>query len=705
MSQLIDVLLKDGLVTSEQVTDAKDKQIGAKKPLHDVLIEMGFLNEKDLLRVASKQFNMETFDLSSEEAQPEALKLLSYEEVKKYGVLPLKIEGDTLLLVMSNPMDLMALDDIKSITDNNVKVLLGSKSDIEKCIEKHYLMDDNIYDLLKNMTNDSKLEVVEDKESNESSDESEALNDKRSPASKLVNLIFSDATKARASDIHIEPFEHNTVVRYRIDGFLKNIMKVPKNLHPPFVSRIKILSNLDITETRNTQDGRCKIKIGDNQMDVRISTIPTLHGEKIVIRLLDTKESQIDINGIGFEEKELSLFKDAVKKPQGMILVTGPTGSGKTSTIYSALQSIKAESKNIITIEDPVEYSMEGINQIQLNSVKDVTFASGLRSILRQDPDVILVGEIRDLETAEIAFRASLTGHLVFSTLHTNNSFSTVVRLRDIGLEPFLIADSINLIVAQRLIRLICSECKEECSPDGDLLKKFGSYIKNYKISTFYRGKGCEECKHTGYRGRTAIFEILSITENIKKLIGEEKPEKLLLEEARNNGFKKLEELAFEKIAQDITTLEEIDRVCSFKSEGPLEEDSIKGTEDVKKVPTILIVDDEDDIRLVLKKHVIDAGYDVQTAKNGEEAVRLVNENKPNLIIMDWMMPVIDGLAATKILRSKLETASIPIVMLTAKKDKESELSGIDAGADDYITKPFDDEKLLARVKMILNRR
>ncbi len=716
-TKLVEELLDRKMVTPEQVEDARMKQVGAKKPIHEVLVEMDFIKEEDLLAVASKVFNLPIINLNNEVVDKSVLNLVSYEIAKRYGIFPLRKEENKLVVAMSNPQDIMALDDIRMITGLDIRPVLSMESDISKCIEEYYMVDDAIYDLMKNIVDDTKVALVKEGKSDKELFDVESLKGESSPVVRLVNLVLGDAVKAKASDIHIEPYEDNVTIRYRIDGFLKNIMKVPSKLSNSIAARIKILTDLDIAETRKPQDGRSKIMIGDHKIDLRVSLIPTFHGEKVVIRLLDTREAQAEIDNVGFQEEELRTVKEAIRKTQGMILVTGPTGSGKTTTIYAALNAIKSETINIITVEDPIEYLIEGINQIQVNPVKDVTFANGLRSILRQDPDVVLVGEVRDLETAEIAFRSSLTGHLVFSTLHTNSAISSITRLRDIGLESYLIGSSIILIVAQRLVRLICSNCKEEQEIDDKIKEKFSSFIEKHNIQKIYKGCGCDQCSYTGYSGRTAIFEILTIDEEIKELVSSKSSEGQMLQVARQSGFKTLAESGAQKISEGITTLEEMEHATDFpqevKKNGLKKAEESKAAEkisnqinqEINKKFRILIVDDEEDIRFVLSTFFKSVGYGVLEACDGEEGIRMAHQERPDLIIMDVMMPVLDGISATKKLRSTLETASIPILMLTAKSTKDDELEGLDAGADDYVSKPFDREKLLARVRMLIQRR
>jgi type IV pilus assembly protein PilB len=700
MTDLASVLVQEGFITTEQLQDAKNKQFGAKKPLQELLVEMGFISEEALHKVVSRVSNMPLMD-PEEPTDHSLLNLISFETARCYGVFPLRKEEGKLLLAMSNPADIMAIDDVKASAGIPVKPILATKSQIVKLIEENYHLSDMLYDLLKNSVIDTKISLIKEEAGGTHILDIGLLKGESSSAVKLVNLMLGDAVKMRSTDIHIEPQEHFVSVRYRIDGELKSIMKVPSDLHPRLVARIKILAGLDIAETRMAQDGRVKILVNDRRVDLRISIIPTFYGEKIAIRLLDQQEAKTILDKIGLEKEELGRFCQALGKPQGMILVTGPTGSGKTSTLYAALNFIKSETKNIITVEDPIEYLIEGVNQMQLNPAKEVTFVNSLRNILRQDPNVIFIGEIRDRETADIAFRASQTGHLVLSTLHTNNAVTSITRLVDLGLEPYLIVSSLSMVVAQRLVRLICPHCKEEYIPDPALLREFGQLLEQSGIKKFYRGKGCQQCDFSGFLGRTAVFEIMEVNEAIRTLVTARGSEHQIFQAAQNNGLRTLAESGLKKIAQGLTTLEEILRLVDISRQ-----------EQMVKIPAVsggatklLIVDDEEDILLTLAKRLETAGYAVVKARNGKEAIEMVFKESPDLIIMDVNMPSMDGFEATRILRSKLATASIPIVLLTAKQDKESELSGLDAGADDYITKPYDKDKLLARIKMLLRRK
>jgi len=697
LKALIEELLKEGLITEAQLEEAEIKQIGAKKPLQDLLVEMGFIKEEDLIKVLSNMFHMPIAKLDPASIDPSVIELIPYDVAKRHGIFPLRKEDNTLFLAMSDPVDVVAVDEIKAQINMEVEPLLATKSDIETCIEKYYNSHDILYDLFKNIIMEEAKMIPQGRK--DGSMKSQEVTE-YGPVTRMMNFLLSDAISARASDVHIEPQEHIVRIRYRVDGDLKDVIELPRQLLSPIVARIKVMSNLDLAEERKPQDGRTSIFVQGRKIDVRVSVLPTYYGEKVVLRILDNNQAKIQLEKLGLDDNQLGLIKNFCMKPQGIILVTGPTGSGKTSTLYAAINFIKSETKNIITIEDPIEYLIEGVTQIQINPIKNLTFASGLRSILRQDPNVILVGEIRDKETAEISFRAALTGHLVLSSLHTTGAIASITRLLDIGLEPYFISSSLIVIVAQRLAKCICSYCKESYTPPEEIVTKVKPYLDKLVIDKFYRGRGCEKCLFSGYFDRIGIFEILPITEEIKRLIANRASEEDIFKAAQKEGFKTLIEDGLEKVTRGLTTLEEVVKVVDIaeKLEPPLSKEE-------RKVPKILVADDEEHIQRILEVRLKSAGYEVIKASNGKEAVALVMREKPDLIIMDIMMPEMDGFQATKILKSRLETALIPIMMLTAKKDVDSELKGIDMGADDYMTKPFDGQRLLARIKMLLRRK
>lgn len=700
---LSDALLESNTINYQQLKEAEQKQIGAKRPLQDILIDMGYITEDDLLNVLSRTFNINVDNkyFIEKDVDPVLVNTIPYEIANSYGVFPLYCAGDDLFLAMSNPVDIDVLTELKVLTNYNIKPVLARKSTVASYINEYYSSDNNLYDLLKNKVEDTKIEIISGQSQRQDGyDINNISTKKNAPVIRLINFILSNAVKSRASDVHIEPQGEYIEIRFRIDGELKEIAKLPGKLGSSLLARVKVMSNLDIAETKKAQDGRIKISAYNRDIDLRISIIPTFHGEKAVIRLLDPREAKIDINTLGMSDKDIDNFKECLSFPQGMILSTGPTGSGKTSTLYAALEFIKDSSKNIITIEDPIEYLIDGINQIQVNPIKNITFSEGLRSILRQDPNIILVGEIRDEETADIAFRASLTGHLVFSTLHTNSAVASIDRILDLGIDAHILSSSMLLIVAQRLVRCICENCKSEYTPEERILKEFDPFIKKYNIDKFYHGNGCLKCNNTGFLGRTGLFEMLRFNDVIKDMVINRAKTDSILKEARDQGLTTLFESGIEMIQKQITTFEEVRRVVDVSKEVVDAHEQRKRSEKIK----ILAADDEEFILRLIETRLTKAGYEVIKALDGEEAYNLALKEKPDLAIVDIMMPKLDGFGLTKKLKSNLETAFIPIMMLTALKDLDSEVKGIDVGADDYMTKPFDGTRLLARVNMLLRR-
>ncbi len=566
MNTLMDVLLESKMITEDHVKAVKRyKKIEPNKTLSEILVDLNFMSQKDLIGVAHDVYGLPIFDIEKDEVDPAATKFLTHEIARRYSVFPLREEDGSLYVAMDNPLNVMKLDDLRHLTKMRIQAVYATKGQIGEWIDKYYQMEDILHHTLNMIVDEAKNEGVREHGGTKvaTAFDVNSIHGDHSSVIKLLNLILNSAVQSKASDIHIEPQAKFVQISFRVDGSLRNMMKIPNVLRSALAARIKIIAELNITENRKPQDGRTAILVDHRKIDLRISVTPTFYGEKFVMRLLDAREARMHLEKIGFDEDEKKLFIDALRKPQGMILLTGPTGCGKTSTLYSALNFVKQnEVDNIVTIEDPIEYLIDGVNQIQVNPVKNVTFANALRSILRQDPNVILVGEIRDKETAEIALRASLTGHLVFSTLHTNNAVSSITRLMDIGLESYLISSSLIMVVAQRLVRLICSHCKETYQPEERLFEKFGVFLAKVQIEHFYRGRGCDECGMTGYSGRTAIFEIIRINEKLKALIANNAREDFILKEARNNGLKSLAESGVQKVLQGLTTLEEIEKVA-----------------------------------------------------------------------------------------------------------------------------------------------
>ena len=555
-----ELLLREKLISAEQLKKAIEEQKKGGGRLGFNLTKLGFISEKDLTVFLSKQYGIPTVDLTTQEIDPEIVKLIPEDVAQKYQVIPVSRTGSTLVVAMADPSNIFAIDDIKFLTGYNVEPLVASDAQIKAAIEKHYETPEMGLEGVLTEFDESEMEVVKEEEEIDLSDLKKAVEE--APVVKLVNLTLTDAIKKGASDIHIEPYEKAFRVRYRIDGILQEVMKPPMKLKNAIVSRVKIMSNLDIAERRLPQDGRIKLKMSKNkEMDYRVSVLPTLFGEKVVLRLLDKSNLQLDMTKLGFEEKALKDFMDAIHKPWGIVLVTGPTGSGKTTTLYSALSELNKISENISTAEDPVEFNLMGINQVQMHEEIGLNFAASLRSFLRQDPDIIMVGEVRDYETAEIAIKAALTGHLVLSTLHTNDAPSTVNRLLNMGVEPFLVASSCNLILAQRLSRKICKDCKAKIQVPEKVLIDLGVSAEEAKRAEIQKGAGCATCNGTGYKGRIALYEVMPFTESIKELVLNGASAAEIKRAAIKGGMKSLRMSGITKVLEGVSTMEEILRV------------------------------------------------------------------------------------------------------------------------------------------------
>lgn len=561
VDRLGELLVREKLITTDQLKKAIEEQRSSGGRLGYNLAKLGYVNEKDLTTFLSKQYGIPAVDLATTEIDPEIIKQIPQDVANKYQVIPISRTGSTLVIAMADPSNIFAIDDLKFLTGYNIDSVVASEAAIKDAIEKYYSSHEEemlLGDVLTEF-DESEMEIVHDEEQVDVNDLKKAVED--APVVKLVNLILTDAIKRGASDIHVEPYEKSFRVRYRVDGVLSEFMKPPLKLKNAIVSRIKIMSSLDIAERRLPQDGRIKLKMGkDKEMDYRVSVLPTLFGEKVVMRLLDKSNLQLDMTKLGFEEKALKDFKDAIEKPWGMVLVTGPTGSGKTTTLYSALSELNKITDNISTAEDPVEFNLAGINQVQMHEAIGLNFASALRSFLRQDPDIIMVGEIRDFETAEIAVKAALTGHLVLSTLHTNDAPSTVNRLLNMGIEPFLIASATNLILAQRLARKICKDCKQEIHVPPQALIDIGITPEEAKSFKCFHGKGCATCGGTGYKGRIALYEVMPLTDNLKELVLNGASSAELKRGAIKEGMKSLRMSGITKLKEGVTTIEEVVR-------------------------------------------------------------------------------------------------------------------------------------------------
>jgi type IV pilus assembly protein PilB len=552
------LLLKANIITDEQLKQAQSDQKMRGSSLSSVLIEMGFLSEDTLLDFLHKRYGLPSINLSEVELDSKLVSLVGADFMLKNQVVPVRRSGSTLYLAIVDPFNVTVIDDIKFRTGYHIEALVASETDIKTTIERHLNPTSSIDGALADFE-DEGMEVVKQDETFDLGELEKTAEE--APVVKLVNLILADAISKGASDIHIEPYEKFMRVRERIDGVLYEVMRPPIQMRNAITSRLKIMSQLDIAERRLPQGGRFLIRMQNREMDFRVSLIPTLFGEKVVMRLLDKTKLQLDLTKLGFEPDVLKIFHEAIHKPYGMILVTGPTGSGKTTTLYSVLSELNKVSENICTAEDPIEFNLPGVNQVQMHEAIGLNFAASLREFLRQDPDIILVGEIRDLETAEIAVKAALTGHLVLSTLHTNDAPSTIGRLLDMGVEPFLVASSLIITVAQRLIRCICPDCKEPLDLPPEALLDLG--VPEEEIYDFkcYKGKGCSKCSNIGYRGRLSLFEVMPTDNEIQELTLRRAPANEIKRAAVQAGMKTLRQSGIAKIKQGITTIEEVLRV------------------------------------------------------------------------------------------------------------------------------------------------
>jgi type IV pilus assembly protein PilB len=569
--KLGEILLKENLISPDQLKQALEHQKTSGGRLGNALVKLGFLSDDEVTAVLSRQYGVPSINLAYFEVDPSVIKLIPMETAMKYQVLPLSRVGSSLTLAMVDPTNVFAMDDIKFMTGFNIEPVVASETAILDAVKKHYgtvedqerkkELEEIVSFIDEGQTESVELEATDDDTMNLAQLEKAA---EEAPVIKLVNYILTDAVKRGASDIHMEPYEKEYRVRYRVDGMLQTIMNPPMKLKDAIISRVKIMSKLDISEKRLPQDGRIMIKFMKDgkkkQLDFRVSVLPTLHGEKIVMRLLDKENLRLDMTKLGFEPESLARFQKAIFKPYGMVLVTGPTGSGKTNTLYSSIAQLNKPDTNIVTAEDPVEFQLPGINQVQMKEAIGLNFAAALRSFLRQDPNIILVGEIRDFETAEIAIKAALTGHLVLSTLHTNDAPSTISRLMNMGIEPFLVATSVHLICAQRLARRVCADCKTQDDVAPQVLIDAGFTPEEVKTVKVCKGQGCATCGNKGYKGRVGLYEILEVTDELRELILVGASALELKKKAIEQGMISLRRSGLIKVAAGQTTLEEVIR-------------------------------------------------------------------------------------------------------------------------------------------------
>ena len=557
MSRIGELLVRERMLSLQQLQQAQDEAKRTGKRLGATLARLGYVDDQRLTQFVAKQYSLPSINLSEIEIDAAVLKLIPREICEKHQVIPIRRNGPTLVVAMADPSNIYAIDELKFLTQYNIEPVVASESALETALSRYYDKGPDLDQMVGELdVDDVDFAAMTDENVNVVDLENQAG---EAPVVKLCNAILLSAIKKKASDIHVEPYEKSLRVRFRIDGILQEEMRPPLKLRNAITSRLKIMSSLDIAERRLPQDGRIKLKIGGNkEMDFRVSVLPTLYGEKIVMRLLDKSNLQLDMTKLGFDPKPLGDFKVAIKKPYGMVLVTGPTGSGKTTTLYSALSELNTVDTNISTAEDPVEFNLHGINQVQMHEDIGLNFATALRAFLRQDPNIIMVGEIRDFETAEIAVKAALTGHLVLSTLHTNDAPSTVSRLLNMGIEPFLVTASVNLVLAQRLARRICADCRVPAEKHPEALLKMGMTEEQIRKGTIMKGKGCATCSQTGYKGRVALYEVMPFTDPLKELVLQGASAAELKTEMIRGGTQSLRLAGIQKILEGVTTPEEV---------------------------------------------------------------------------------------------------------------------------------------------------
>ena len=741
----------EGVVTPELLVELREKAPPPAR-LWETLVAQKIASDEQILAALSTRFRLKLADLAK--LDPAAKERVPEQVARRYHILPLRATDSYLEVATANPFDLDAEKALAFATAREIRMFLLAPSKIAERLDEMYRPEKAVDKLLEGMESSAELVQLQDSlapdEITIAASEAEAS---QRPVVRLVDLIISEGILARSSDIHIEPEEGGVAVRYRIDGVLRQVMKIPRQAGLPLISRIKIMSQLDIADRLRPQDGRARVAVNGQPIDLRVSTLPAALGEKVVIRILDSRATVKSLESLGFNANETDGIKRLLENHEGIILVTGPTGSGKTTTLYSCINQIKSEGVNIVTVEDPVEYRMQGIVQVQVQEKAGLTFGAALRSILRQDPNVVLVGEIRDKETAQIAVQASLTGHLVLSTLHTNDAANAVTRLVDIGVEPYKIAASLRGVVAQRLMRKLCPTCKEvwmEAPPE-----RLRRWIP--AGTPLYRAAGCPDCAMTGYRGRFSILEILTMSPELERRIAAGEAADRVAEAAKRSGMKSLWDSGLAHVTRGESTIEELTRVVDIPADDSATPEAgaraargsggarvSGGAEALRFTPgsgtvtvppdaapvsthfdlleeaavparrsgahgqpasKVLLVDDEDSLRKVMRDLLERDGYAVTEARDGVQALDQVDRVGPDIIVLDLNLPGLDGYGVLSHLRSRPATANIPVIVLTAKGDEDNEVRVFELGADDFLTKPFRARALTARLEAVLGRR
>src|SRR5216684_2343456 len=684
----------EGVLTPERLVELRAKAV-PQATLWETLVAQRVASDDLILSALSTQFRLKLADLTN--MDPAAREKVPEQVARRYRILPLQATDSYLEVATANPFDLDAEKALAFATAREIRMRLLAPSKIAEKLDELYRPEKALDKLLSGMESSAELVQLQEQLAPDEIAASEAEASQR-PVVRLVDLIISEGILARSSDIHIEPEEGGVAVRYRIDGVLRQVMKIPRQAGIPLISRIKIMSALDIADRLRPQDGRARVAVNGQPIDLRVSTLPASLGEKVVIRILDSRATVKSLESLGLSPGETEAIKRLLENREGILLVTGPTGSGKTTTLYSCINQIKSEGVNIVTVEDPVEYRMPGIVQVQVQEKAGLTFASALRSILRQDPNVVLIGEIRDRETAQIAVQASLTGHLVLSTLHTNDAANAVTRLVDIGVEAYKIAAALRGVMAQRLMRKLCPTCKEvwmETPPD-----RLRRWIP--KGTPLYRAAGCPDCAMTGYRGRFSIVEVLTVSAEVERRIAAGETAEHIAGAARRGGMKGLWDSGLAHVLRGESTLDEL--TAHFELLEEPEPPRVSGPHGLP-ARKVLLVDDEDSLRKVVKDLLERDGYIVSEARDGVQALDQVDRVGPDIIVLDLNMPGLDGYGVLSRLRSRPATADIPVIVLTAKSDEDNEVRVFELGADDFLTKPFRARALSARLEAVLGRR
>jgi type IV pilus assembly protein PilB len=726
-----DILTRSGIIDSSGLSSAQEIQAKTGFSLGKILADLGLANEDAVASIIAKGLHLECLGTQLPEIITEVGALLPTKFCHNHLVVPLSLEGNALRIAMADPLDYSVIQDVLFRTGKRVVPVVASQTIIMMLLERLPREASEGEETYEHLTGSADGGMLGTEVSDDVVDAAKLAKDTTlPPVIRLVNLMLSGAAKSGASDIHVEPKEKNLLVRQRVDGLLQDVFKIPKHLQDATISRLKIISGMDISDRRRPQDGRSQLRFEGKRIDLRVSTLPTQFGEKVVIRLLDQKRAVMEMGKIDLTAENLRILQSLLLRPQGMILVTGPTGSGKSSTLYTALNWVKSPTLNIITVEDPIEYQLDGVNQVQINTKAGVTFAKGLRSILRQDPNIILVGEIRDQETAGVALEAAQTGHLLLSTLHTNDAPATVSRLFDLGIEPFLVASALIGILAQRLVLRNCTHCAVPRLPSPEAFAKLGGSDRPSTNTKWLAGRGCEKCMQTGFKGRVAIHELLQVNDELRALITARAPEHELRRAARSAGMRTLLEDALSKAAQGLTTLEAILQVVSPDDESAMTEGTVipgdlepilkenevgrtskyaEGTENAvtdqgRQKDRILIVEDNSTVTSVVKYFLELEGFEVLLAADGRAGLEAAQREKPSVIVTDVNMPEMDGFEMLKAIRADAATRDVAILMLTSEDSLESETRALAAGVDDYILKPVEPRRLAARVKALLAR-